>query len=384
MTRIYIILYLLTSTIMVNAQDSAITEKKLAISGYFKEMESFNYEKDVRSLTTNNLLHNRINVTWQPHKSITGSFELRNRIFWGDQVRNTPGFASLLRNENEWLNLSALWISRNNFVFQSNIDRCWAEFRQRKWAIRLGRQRINWGLTTAWNPNDIFNTYNFLDFDYEERPGTDAVSFQYNFTDSSTIDVAVNPYGNIKRSIAAARYSIDKRGYHLQMVGGIYQNKLTAGFGWSGMLGNVGYKGEAQAFIAEKDSANRFNYSLELSYTFNKGWFISGSVLHNTSGIDEPVNSWGKIIFRPSPVNPMPARWSFISNISKEFNPALSSNLTLVYSPRINLFIIYPSIKYRLLPHLDADLIYQSFFLELEKQLQATRQTIFLRLKWKF
>lgn len=35
----------------------------------------------------------------------------------------------------------------------------------------------------AWNPNDWFNTYNYFDFDYEERPGTDAIRVRVYFKD---------------------------------------------------------------------------------------------------------------------------------------------------------------------------------------------------------
>ncbi|OQP50209.1 hypothetical protein A4D02_27665 [Niastella koreensis] len=59
-------------------------------------------------------------------------------------------------------------------------------------------------------------------------------------------------------------------GVHLQVLAGVYQNKFTAGFGWAGNLGNIGYKGEGQAFIGEKDSVNIFNYSLELSDVLRK------------------------------------------------------------------------------------------------------------------
>lgn len=384
MRRIYIILYLFLIIVRAAAQDSVTEKRKWEVNGYIKEMESFNVDKNFRNLISYNLLHNRINVKWKPNKSVTGAIEIRNRIFWGDGVSNTPGFSRLLRNENEWMNLSALWVSRNNFVVHSNVERLWAEFRQTKWNVRLGRQRINWGITSTWNPNDIFNTYNFLDFDYEERPGTDAAKFQYSFDDLSTIEIAVNPAGNINKSIAAARYLINKWGYDLQILAGMYQNKFTAGFGWAGSLGDVGYKGEGQAFIEEKDSANSFNYSLELSYVFKKGLYVSGSVLHNTSGIAEPVTNWSKINFRLSPINLMPARWSFITTTSKEFTPLFSGNLNLVYSPQVNLFIVYPSFKYNLLTNLDADLIYQAFFLELQNRFQLTSHNIFVRLKWNF
>jgi hypothetical protein len=381
---IYLAIGLLITVIAAWSQDSVMIKRKWELNGYIKEIESFSVDKDFRNIITNNLLHNRINVKWKPYRSITGALEVRNRIFWGDGVRNTPGFSSLLRNENEWMNLSVVWASRSNFLVQSNIERGWVEFRKTKWNLRLGRQRINWGITSIWNPNDIFNTYNFLDFDYEERPGTDAVKFQYIFDDLSAIEVAVNPVGNKAKSIAAARYSINKWGYDLQILAGMYQNKFTAGFGWAGSLGKMGYKGEGQAFIGEKDSVNRFNFSLELSYVFRKDWNVSGSVLHNTSGIDEPVINFSKINFRPSPMNLMPARWSFITTISKEFIPLFSGNLNLVYSPQVNLFVVYPSLKYTVLENFYVDLIYQSFFLELQNRFQAISHNIFVRLKWSF
>lgn len=382
--RIYVILFILISATTASAQDSAAPKSKWELNGYLKEMGSISSDKYFNKFVTNNLLHNRINVKWNPYKTFTAALEVRNRMYWGDVVRNTPAFSASLRNEHEWLNLSAVWADRDNFVLHTNIERGWAEFRQPKWNIRLGRQRINWGITATWNPNDIFNTYSFLDFDYEERPGTDAVKFQYSFTDSSTIDIAVNPNGNIKKSVAAARYSIDKWGYHLQMLAGIYHNKFTAGFGWSGSFGNLGYKGEGQAFVGEKDSVDIFNYSLELSYRFPKGWYASGSVLHNTSGIDEPVNNWSKINFRLSPFNLMPARWSFITTACKAFSPSFSSSLVLVYSPGVNLFIIYPTLKYKMLANVEADIIYQSYFIELQKQFQPTSHNFYARLKWSF
>jgi hypothetical protein len=379
----YVIISLLSISIFAYPQDSATSRSRLDVNSYIKDMGSFSFDKDAKSYVSTNLLHNRLNIKWKPQRSITGSVEVRNRIYWGDLVSSTPDFHRSLKNDNEWLNLSVIWASSNNLVFQSNIERLLIEFRHRKWNMQLGRQRVNWGITTAWNPNDIFNNYNFLDFDYEEKPYTDAVKVQYNFSDSSGIDVAINPYGDIKKSIAAARYSIDKWGYHLQMIAGVYRNKMTAGFGWAGKLGNIEYKGEGQAFIGENDSANRFNYSLEVSYQSKKGWYFSSSILHNSSGFSEPVNNVDKINFRFSPINLMPARWNIIAIISKKFTPDLSSSIRQVYCPRVNLFIVYPSLTYHLFESIDADLIYQSFFLELQNRFQPTSHNIYVRLKLK-
>jgi hypothetical protein len=75
--------------------------------------------------------------------------------------------------------MSVVWIDTRNVVAVSVIDRIWLEYHREKWHARAGRQRINWGMGTTWNPNDLFNTYNFLDFDYEERPAVDAIKVQY-------------------------------------------------------------------------------------------------------------------------------------------------------------------------------------------------------------
>ncbi|OQP50208.1 hypothetical protein A4D02_27660 [Niastella koreensis] len=111
---------------------------------------------------------------------------------------------------------------------------------------------------------------------------------------------------------------------------------------------------------------------------------MSAAVLHTSSGLSEPGSDWSKLNFTFSPVNLMPAKWSFLTSLSKEFTPLFSGNMTLVYSPQVNLFIVYPSFKYNLLSNLDADLVWQSFFLELANRFQATTHQVFIRLKWNF
>ena len=59
--------------------------------------------------------------------------------------------------------------------------------------LRIGRQRINWGVNLAWNPNDLFNAYSLIDFDYQERPGSDAIRFQYYMGDLSVLNLQYNP-----------------------------------------------------------------------------------------------------------------------------------------------------------------------------------------------
>ena len=138
------LLLFLFSSLYTGAQDSAVKENKFIVSGYIKNLQTLTFNKNFKDLVAGNLLHNRINLKWKPSATITAAAEFRNRFFWGEEMRTTPGFKNLLRNDNEIANLSKLWIDNESFLFHTNVERLWFEYRVQKWNIRAGRQRINW------------------------------------------------------------------------------------------------------------------------------------------------------------------------------------------------------------------------------------------------
>jgi len=365
-----------------SGQDSL--QKSWELKGYIKDLNSIVFNTDFRNIGYTNLIHNRINFKWKPTEKITGALEIRNRFYWGDEVRDIPHFGHQLRNDNEAENLSAVWNISDNAIMHSNIERLWVEYRRQKWNVRAGRQRVNWGIANIWNPNDIFNTYNFLDFDYEERPGSDAIKWQYIINDLSNVEIAVASAGKKNSTIAAVKYFINHKGYDLQFISGMFQNNFTAGFGWAGSLGNIGYKGEGQVYIKNRDSGNYINVTMEFDYVFKKGWYVSSAFLYNRKGLNNPVNDWSEMSFKISPINLMPARWNILLSSSKEFTPLLNGTLSIVYSPGVNMIIVFPSLKYNLFTNLDIDLVWQSFFAELEKKFQGVAHAGFVRVKWSF
>ncbi|MBL0358240.1 MAG: hypothetical protein IPP72_15825 [Chitinophagaceae bacterium] len=72
----------------------------------------------------------------------------RIALFWGEEIRYTPGLAMQLRNENEMLNLQKIWIEKPGLLLHTNVERLYADWRRGEWNVRLG-QRINWGITTT-------------------------------------------------------------------------------------------------------------------------------------------------------------------------------------------------------------------------------------------
>jgi hypothetical protein len=324
-----------------------------------------------------------LNLKWKPAASLTFAAEFRTRVIWGDEVRLIPNYAFLLRNENEFKNLSATWLNSRSLVFHTNTERLWIEYQKKKWTVRAGRQRINWGITTIWNPNDIFNTYNFLDFDYEERPGSDAVKVKYNVSDFSNLEIAYAAGNKIIKPISAVKYDFNKGGYDFQFITGIYQNRFTLGAGWAGSIKEAGFKGEVQYYSGKSNQKAHLNASIEGDYAFKKGWYLNTGILFNSEGLQTKVNSFDSLNFKFSPLQLMPTKWNFVITGSKEITPLLSGSTAVLFAPGTNLLLLLPSFRYNLATNLDADLVWQSFFAETNR-FKALNHRVFLRLKLSF
>ncbi|CAM3729455.1 hypothetical protein [Aquirufa aurantiipilula] len=348
----------LSICIPVCGQDSTTTSRNWSIAGYVKALQNIQFDPLNHSNNSNQLIHNRLRFKWKPKENLQFSMELRNRIFTGNSLHIIPNYASRLRNTSENLNLQVAWINEPDVIFHTNVERFYVDWKEKKWTFRLGRQRINWGINTLWNPNDLFNTYNFLDVDYEERPGSDAIKTQYTISDFSHVEMVYSRSLD-RKDIFAMKYFLNHWSYDFQFIAGSYRGLGTWGLGWAGNIKDAGFKGEAQYF-----SDGQINISSGLDYMFPKGWYLNTGFLFNSEGLNEKVLIWPQINLNFSAKNLMPAKYNFLFMFSKEINPLLSISLSTVYSPRLNLIIAIPSIRYSLSSQIELDMIVQNFFLD--------------------
>lgn len=372
-----------------SAQDE--DQPKLVLGGYVKYLQSNTYV-DVatfKSMTTSNLIHNRLNFKWYPTSRLTLSLEARNRLFWGEDVKNNPNYGQQVNVYNGLVEASILWIDSSDLVLHSILDRAYIEYATDKWELRLGRQRINWGINTVWNPNDLFNAFNYLDFDYEERPGSDALRFTYYTGLLSSVEVAFSPARDLEKSVAAALYRFNLKNYDVQLMSGYYQGDIAIGGGWSGYIGGAGFKGETTYFIPtdqSEDSLNTFSISVAGDYQLGK-FYLMGSVYYGSRGVDEIDIlglQTGLIGGQLSAKNLYPTKWAFFANASTQLSPLSSLSLGAIYSPNGHLLTGIPTITYSIKENWDLDLIGQLFLLEYQDKFKNFVDGVYLRMKWSF
>ncbi|MBL6963156.1 MAG: hypothetical protein ISR55_04985 [Bacteroidetes bacterium] len=361
-------------------------QKNWRLNGYVKDMQSILFTEVDGDWMSDNLIHNRLNFKWYMSESLTLDIEMRNRFMYGDFVKNIPDYAKIVDDEKGFLDMSDLLINEKSFLLHSSIDRAWIDYTRNKLQLRIGRQRINWALTFAWNPNDLFNTYSFFDFDYEEKPGSDAVRLQYYTGMTSLVEIAVKADYN-DRITAAGMYRFNKWGYDMQFLGGMLNEEdLVVGAGWSGPLLKGGLRGECSFFQPKdnlSDTTGAFLASLGYDYTFKNSLMVQTEVLYNSKGKEKGDFNLNEFYFMDlSSKNLSLTRWSVMGMLSYPITPLLYGSVSAMYSPNDKSLFVGPTISYSLAENLDFSLVAQSFFSDAAAGGKGT--FVFLRIKKSF
>lgn len=362
MKAVLTIILICVTLVNLKAQDSSV-QNQFTMNGYIKGLASYQIDKSSKTSFADQLMHNRLNLKWKLNSQFQFTSEIRNRLFLGEQIKNDLNFSERLRNTNEYFNLQKSWTNNEQFVLHTNIERLFMDIKKGKWIVRVGRQRINWGIGTTWNPNDMFNTYNFLDIDYEERPGSDAVKLTYNPTTNSNIEFVHSQVKN-KNSITAAKFGFNIWNYDFQFIAGDFKGNATLGVGWAGNIRDAGFKGEIQYYFNSENEQRQLNLVVDLDYMFNNGWYASFGGLYNSNGLNKALDNLYELNLNLSAKNLMPTRYNYILRVKKELSPIAAISGNIIYAPRVNLFILMPSFNYNISSSLDADFFIQSFYLK--------------------
>ena len=356
-TNFFLFFLIIISCIELQGQEK---KAEFTLSGYINYLPSYLEFKGLnhQESQTNHLIHNRLNIRGYIQENFSIGLELRNRILFDEGTFNT---------DDGYFDLSHYFINNSKFKLHSMIDRMWLKYQKEKIEISIGRQRVNWGINTIWNSNDLFNAYNFIDFDYIERPGSDVIRFQYTGDNLSSLDIVYKPSTLENSSVIAALYKINKMGYDFQFLLANYYDDIALGGGWAGNIKNAGFKGEITYFISEESSkANSTSLSTSIDYSFKNGFYILGSHLYNSNGFSDPhefnLQSVTQNVL--SPKNLMPSKNSFLIQASKLITPAINSSFTLLYGEGINFFFFSPNISYEINESLDASIIGQFFYMD--------------------
>jgi hypothetical protein len=393
MRRTIVILLFLLSVIFTNAQ-------KITLNGYVKDMEGvYVFENaiptpDASKLknTSYNLVHNRLNFRAYPTNDFTVALEMRNRLFSGKLIDQIPGYSEQIAKDEGIIDLSWNLTEQEKWFFNTNIDRIFIDYMKGDWQVRVGRQRINWGINLVWNPNDIFNTFSYLDFDYEERPGSDAVLITYYPNFSSSIDMAYKAADAFSNTAFAAKYRFNYKNYDIQLIAGQAGNDFVFGGGWSGFIGDLSFRSEGSFFTplpSKKEvSENAFTGTLSLDYTFSNSLYLHTSFLYNSNGTTTKGESFSLLdpTFQLSAKNLSIGKYELFGQASYPVNPLINTGVAAMMNLSDQSMYVGPSVSISLHNNLELYLMSQIMLGETGSEYAATGNiyAFYGRLRWSF
>lgn len=378
---------------------TGLKAQKLTLTGYIKDMQGLYYLDDPLELssgklfkwTTYNQLHNRLNLEWQAADNLRFELGMRNRLIAGKLIGDFPGYSSIYQTDNGLVDLSWNLVEKKDWFLNTSIDRFYIDYTWEKFQLRVGRQRINWGINLVWNPNDLFNAFSYIDFDYEERPGSDAILFTYYTSGTSSLDIAFKNDRN-GNTTAAARYLFNFHDYDIQFIGGKNENDVVLGGGWSGSIGDVSFRGEGSFFtpIAGKEDLSETSISATISadYTFDNSLFIHSALLFNSMGTT--VSGAGISLLNPdynlSAKNLSIGKYELFGQVSYPVSPIINVNFAGMFNHSDGSSYFGPSATFSLQDNLELMTIAQVLLGEKGSEYGSMGNTYagFARLRWSF
>lgn len=346
---------------------NSFAQKKLALNGYVKQMQSvYVLDPNFNFILTDNLIHNRMNFAYYANDNLTFKAEFRNRMIYGELGKfyeDSLGlsYAPLLDGGNDVFDFSTFIVSNKAFNWHLIMDRAYVEYAKGNWEFRLGRQRINWGINTIYNPNDLFNAMNFLDFDYEERPGSDAVRITNYYGTASSLEFAMKYRDDFKSSTTALLWKTNKVGYDFQTLLAYSNDDIVIGGGWAGYIKQkYGFKGEVSYFMPQTTGQNILVASLGTDFTTDKEWMFMLGALYN-----QQQTQTGAFIMDFTNTTPPTAKqlsqneWTAMLMVSKPFNERLAWSSALLGTPENQGIVVMNTFSYSIKDNWDLDFVTQ-------------------------
>ncbi len=370
-------------------------QANFTVNGYVKELSMF--YKPVGSIPVSatdsldnlflNQIHNRLNLKWFANNELTLAVEARNRLFFGQMIRNFPAYEESINSDNGYFNMGTILISGDSWFLHSALDRAWIDYTTGDWQIRVGRQRINWGINLVWNPNDIFNTFSYFEFDYEERPGTDAVKIQYYTGVTSSAELVYKIGRTVNETSVAGMYRFSKFNYDIQFLGGWAGKDYMLGGGWSGDIKGGGFRGELSYFIPRNkniESDEALVISVSGDYTLKNSIYLHTGALYNSTGVLGPAG--GRNFFDSNLNAKMLSSGMFnvFGQVSFPFTPLLSGNFAAMINPSDGSSFMGPAVTFSLADNWELMLNGQLFLGKTGAEYGDFGKAIYGRIKWAF
>ncbi len=391
------------STALIAAAAIAAAACDTDIRGYFKAMPVYWKQQPLyyggEEWNRNAIFHARQNLKMYPSNWATLGLEFKTRAFTGDNANQLLSAADVF-GQAAFFDWDKTFIEEDNAVVASVIDRAWLDLFIGEVQLTMGRQRIAWGTNLVWNPIDIFNSSSPLDFDNEEKPGTDAFRLQWYTGPASKFEFAVEPRKETEDATVAFLTKVNKWDYDFILMGGLLGKDVKAlGAAWAGDIAGGGFRGEILYSVRKHLRPDIQSYSTPLhrqylykknltacvsgDYTFKNSFYLHGAILYNQRGTTKDAG--GLRLYQALLDRRLtPAKLSLFAQIGQELHPLVRADIFGIANPYDGSWYAGPTVTWAVITNLDLTVSAMTYGGDAGTEFGDNSELYYARLKWSF
>ncbi|MCI6160193.1 MAG: hypothetical protein SPI18_10285 [Prevotella sp.] len=363
--------------------------QNLSVSGYVENctMVAETDPKMTEETLWQNITCLRTDVEWRMNGHWQMEVGIKNHLTWGNDNVTKELEGALNRRTNR-LNLNWKILDTKGRMMSLAPDRCMVQWSANRWEVKAGRQRINWGQTVIWNPNDIFNPSPFVTLYYPEHSGCDAIrtTFYHNETARSELAASVDWAGKPTIAFLHANHSGET---DFQLMGGVYKGSdMVIGGGMTTALNNVNIRMEGSYFHDFKTTEGEtdlMEISLGADKIFPNNLTLQGEVLYTNRPLKVTADGiWERSFLQTSAKRLTISHWSLAGSVYYPFTPRCSIKAIGGYWHDHRSMYADMELKYQITQDLQVAATVHAADYNDDTLLRADAHMGTLRLKWNF
>ncbi len=310
-----------------------------------------------------NMTCQRLNFYW----NINNNFDLHISSRTNFSIGNTTILQAIKRVSTDDYNLMKLsysLVNKEDKWLSFALDRLALRWTTDQFEITLGRQRINWGNTILWNPNDIFDSSPVMNFTYPERMGCDALRAAFFHNEVATSEIAVSADREGAPTAAIFHRNLYRK-FDYQFLGGVYRGHyLFAGGGFTTELNKFNIRFEGSYFhdfhkVSEKQ--NVVQVSMGMDKVFSNNLILQTEVLYTNKPYDISDLTVYYVHKNHTLRELTTSRWSFAGQIYYPFSNLLSLSSLIAYFLDQKAIYATVELKYQLLKNFETSVMVHAF-----------------------
>jgi len=299
---------------------------------------------------------------WRDRVTLTLHYEIST--LWGDSLSDPAYRSAVMRDPDVFANLWWPIAEGDSAAVSHTLDRAYLTIKADPMTFIVGRQRIGWGVARFISPIDLFNPFDPLAIDKEERRGTDALVTEVSLGAVTGASRVFAPARDMDAASYALRLYTNRFNYDVALMAGRFTDREVYGLDFSGQIWDVAVWGEAawneedeETSYVVADPSSPVGFSLRESkkrymraalgaqYIFPNTLSILVEYYYNGKGESRDDYDWASYADGSEPVL---GRHYLFATVSYEITPLLTGSFSVVHNVADGSVVLAPSVEYSL------------------------------------